>query len=67
MFGYRTVDDSAKAGTDYESKDNVVQMDKKDTEFVIKIPIIDDDAWQPDLDFFIELYDPNMTDDGETK
>ncbi len=23
------------------------------------MPIVDDEEWEPDLDFFIELYDPN--------
>jgi hypothetical protein len=31
-------------------------MEKK-----IQIPIVDDDEWEPDLDFFVELYDPTKT------
>lgn len=34
-------------------------MKKRETEIKIHIPIIDDDEWEPDLDFFVELYDPN--------
>ena len=34
-------------------------LKKRDTELKIQIPIVDDDEWEPDLDFFVELYDPN--------
>ena len=34
-------------------------LKKRETEVKIYIPIVDDDEWEPDLDFFIELYDPN--------
>jgi len=26
------------------------------------VPIVDDEEWEPDLDFIIELYDPNSVD-----
>lgn len=32
-------------------------MKKKENELVIQIPIVDDEEWEPDLDFFVELYD----------
>jgi hypothetical protein len=32
-------------------------MKKNDTEYKINIPIVDDEEWNPDLDFFVELYD----------
>ena len=57
MFGYRTVDDTATAPKDYTRADEQVTMKKGDTEFKINIPIIDDEEWNPDLDFFVELYD----------
>jgi len=31
----------------------------------IQIPIVDDEEWEPDLDFFVELYDPNIIDTKE--
>jgi hypothetical protein len=34
-------------------------MKKRDNEMKILIPIVDDDEWNPDLIFFVELYDPN--------
>ena len=56
-FGYRTVDDSATSQKDYKHVDQVVTMSKKQTEHLIQIPINDDEEWNPDLDFFVELYD----------
>jgi solute carrier family 8 (sodium/calcium exchanger) len=57
-FGYRTVDDTATAPKDYQHVDQVVTMRKNDKELKIQIPIVDDEEWEPDLDFYIELYDP---------
>ena len=34
-------------------------MERHESEKKIEIPIVDDDEWEPDLDFFVELYDPN--------
>jgi len=34
-------------------------MKKRDTELKIHIPVVDDEEWQPDCDFFVELFDPN--------
>lgn len=47
-------------------------MKKRDTERVIQISIIDNQEWQPDLEFAVELYDPNTRtrhfgDDTSTK
>ena len=39
--------------------DDVVTMKKRVTEKTIQIKIIDNSDWQPDLDFTVELYDPN--------
>ena len=33
-------------------------MKKNDKELKIEIPIVDDEEWEPDLDFLVELYDP---------
>ena len=32
-------------------------MRKQEKEYKISIPIVDDEEWEPDLDFFVELYD----------
>lgn len=47
-------------------------MNRKETEKVIQIKIIDNSDWQPDLDFTVELYDPDSQlklfgDDTHTK
>jgi hypothetical protein len=41
--------------------DEIVTMKKKENEKTIKIKIIDNSDWQPDLDFTVELYDPNLS------
>ena len=32
-------------------------MGSTEVEFRVQIPIIDNNEWEPDLDFFVELYD----------
>jgi solute carrier family 8 (sodium/calcium exchanger) len=58
-FGFRTVEDTAKPIKDYTHCEEVITMEKRETEKKIHIPIVDDDEWEPDLDFFVELYDHN--------
>jgi len=58
-FGYRTVEDSAKPPKDYIHVEEVVTLKKRDNEVKVYVPIVDDDEWEPDLDFFVELFDPN--------
>ena len=36
----------------------------RDTEKKIRIPIIDDEEWNPDLEFWVELFNPNLTEQG---
>lgn len=77
VFGIRTVDDdengTAKAGHEYASYDNAkVMMRRKDTVHTVSIQIFDNNDFQPDLEFFVELYDPNTGerlygDDTKTK
>jgi solute carrier family 8 (sodium/calcium exchanger) len=57
-FGVRTIDDTATQPKDYGAIDEVVTIPKKQNEIKVKVPIVDDDEWEPDLDFFVELYDP---------
>lgn len=61
-FGYRTVDDTAKHPKDYAKTEDIITMKKRDTEVKIHIPIVDDEEWNPDLDFFVELFDPHSID-----
>ena len=58
-IGVRTRDDTATAGDDFVKVDSEINFkvgDKKDT---VSITIIDDHGWEPDEDFFVELYDLN--------
>jgi len=57
--GVRTVADSATYPKDYTHFDEIIPFRKRDTEQKISVQIIDDAEWEPDLDFFVELYDPN--------
>ena len=64
-FGYRTVDDTAKHPKDYAKTEDIITMKKRDTEVKIHIPIVDDEEWNPDLDFFVELFDPHSIDEDQ--
>ena len=33
------------------------KMDQNEVEKVFEIPIVDNDQWEPDLDFLVEIYD----------
>ena len=63
-FGYRTVADTAVPEKDYTHTNKVVTMKKRDAELKIYIPIVNDEEWNPDMDFFIELYDPAGTEEN---
>jgi hypothetical protein len=68
VIGYRTVSDSATSPKDYIHTEDVIKIDKKTTETKIYIPIKDDSEWEPDLDFYVELFDPQIVgDDGKPK
>ncbi len=56
-FGVRSKEGTAKEGKDYEAIDEVCTMKKRETEKTVEIKIHDNEEWQPDLDFYIELYD----------
>lgn len=59
LIGYRTVTGTAMSPKDFTHVDNNNKLlKKKEQEFVISVPIVDDSEWNPDLDFFVELYDP---------
>lgn len=60
-IGYRTIADTAFAPKDFSHVDEHLTFNPRDMEKRVKVPIIDDDEWEPDLDFFVELYDPTKT------
>ena len=57
--GVRTVDDTANAGEDYKAIDEVLEFASNEKSKTIEVEIVDDNEWEPDEDFLIELYDPD--------
>merc|ERR1719398_372011 len=55
---YKTRDGTAKVGEDFEMTEGDLIFEAGECEGVIKIPIVDDDAHEPDEDFFIDLSEP---------
>lgn len=58
-----TVDGDAKAGEDYDAFDGVLEFAKGEYSKPIEVGIKDDDNWEPDEDFFVQLY--NADTNGE--
>lgn len=57
--GVKTVDDTANAGEDYKEIEEILEFSSSETTKIVEIGIIDDNEWEPDEDFLIELYDPD--------
>jgi len=57
-FGIRTVEDTAKMGSEFEAFNKIIEMPGRQMEETVKITIFDNNDWQPDQIFFVELYDP---------
>lgn len=53
----RTVDGDATAGQDYDAIDQEIKFKQGQVFAEVKIGIHDDEDWEPDEDFFVELYD----------
>ena len=58
-IGVRTKDDTATAGDDFIQLDQEINFKKGDKKDTVSIKIIDDHGWEPDEDFYVELYDLN--------
>ena len=54
-----TIDAEALAGDDYEKVDTVLKFKQGESTLYIDVTINDDDNWEPDEDFFVQLLDPN--------
>ena len=54
-FWVRTVDGTAKAPSDYEAKNELITMKADEKWRDIQIIIVDDDQWEPDKDFKVQL------------
>lgn len=55
----RTIDAEATAPKDYEAIDEILTFEKKGEEKNVKIAIVDDEQWEPDEDFYVELCHPD--------
>ena len=60
-IGVRTLDDTACAPDDYHTVDETLVFEKDEMEKSIKVEIVDDNEWEPDEDFLVELYDVNTS------
>ena len=58
-FLVKTIDDTASAPDDFLEFHEIITMSKNEKEHKIKISIIDDDIWEPDKDFFVQICDEN--------
>lgn len=56
-FGVRTIADTATANDDFVPIDEIIEMSVDEETRVIEVEIVDDQGWEPDEDFFIEIYD----------
>mgnify|MGYP000014429772 FL=1 len=59
----QTIDQEAKAGTDYEGVDEILEFKQGETQNQINVKINDDDNWEPDRDFFVQLLDANTNEE----
>lgn len=58
-----TIDAEAIAGDDYEMVDETIVFKHGQTSAFIEVTINDDDNWEPDEDFFVQLYDASCPTD----
>lgn len=54
-----TLDGEAIANDDYIPFSGILDFRQGEKSKDIEIKIIDDDDWEPDEDFFVQLYDPS--------
>lgn len=54
----KTIDAEAIAGDDYEAVDEILDFKQGEKFKFVEVKINDDDNWEPDEDFFCQLYDP---------
>ncbi|VDP13962.1 unnamed protein product [Heligmosomoides polygyrus] len=55
---YKTVDGQAKAGADYEHQEGMLHFDDEQIKAEIRIPIVNDDEYEKNEEFYIELGEP---------
>jgi solute carrier family 8 (sodium/calcium exchanger) len=52
----KTVDDQAKAGEDYQELVQTINFKNGEAFQVVEVLINDDENWEPDEDFWVQLY-----------
>jgi hypothetical protein len=52
----KTVDDQAKAGEDYQELVQTINFKDNEAFQVVEVFINDDENWEPDEDFWVQLY-----------
>lgn len=57
-IGVRTVNGTATAESDYVEVDTISYFGDGQKEQYVEVKIINDDTFEPDEDFYVELYDP---------
>jgi hypothetical protein len=55
----KTIDAEATAGEDYEKVDQALEFKLGEKQKFIDVKIFDDEGWEPDEDFYLQLYDEN--------
>lgn len=55
---YRTEDGTAKAGKDYDHVEGEITFENNETEKFIEIPIIEEDSYEKDVLFYVEIDEP---------
>lgn len=53
----KTVDDQAKAGEDYQELVQTIEFKDNEAFQVVEVFINDDENWEPDEDFWVQLFD----------
>lgn len=51
-----TPEATATPDDDYKSLDEILEFEKGEGVKIIEVEILDDDEWEPDEDFFVQLY-----------
>ena len=59
MVKYETSSGSAMAGVDFEHVQGMAKFPPAETEFKVKVGIIDDNEYEPDENFYCRLYQPS--------
>lgn len=58
-----TIDGDAKANEDYIPFDGIIEFSKGEETKTFDVGIKDDDNWEPDEDFFVQLYEPQTNEE----